>query len=403
MNNIKIHEKYQPLWTSDSRFFIITGGRGSGKSYAVSLNLNTSTYEPGYKTLFTRYTLTSANVSIIPEFVEKIDLMQKADDFRITKDEIINLTTNSSIMFRGIRTSSGNQTAALKSINGLTTWVLDEAEELMDEQTFDKIQRSVRMKGKRNRIIIVMNPTTKDHFIFKRFFEGMKVEPGWNGTKDNVTYIHTTYEDNIDNLSQDFMVDVLDMKRRRPDIYEHEILGGWKEKADGVVFTNWGIGKYVQLERTCYGQDFGFSDDPTTLVQCSLDIKGRKLYVRECYGGTGLVTRDIARKNRNECGYGLIMCDSAEPRLIQELRGLGCNMQAVKKKHGSIISGIAMLQDLDIIVDPTSTNIIKELNNYAWQDGKEKPIDKHNHYIDAIRYAMTRLHTRKSFGKYVLR
>ncbi len=403
MSSIKIHEKYQPLWTSDARFFIVTGGRGSGKSFAVSLNLNTSTYEEKCKTLFTRYTLTSANVSIIPEFVEKIDMMDKSGDFRITKDEIINLTTNSSIIFRGIRTSSGNQTAALKSINGLTTWVLDEGEELLDEPVFDKIQRSVRMKGKRNRIIVVMNPTTKDHFIYKRFFESRGVEPGWNGTKDNVTYIHTTFEDNMENLSKDFIMDVQDMKLRRPDIYEHEILGGWKEKADGVIISNWRVGDFVQLERMCYGQDFGFSEDPTTLVEVSLDLKGRRLYVREVYSGTGLTTQDIARKNNRETPYGLIMCDSAEPRLIQELRSLGCNVHPVKKKHGSILSGIAMLQDLEVIVDPSSTGIIKELNNYAWHDNGVKPIDKYNHFIDAIRYALTKLYTRRNFGKYALR
>ena len=142
MTEIKIHEKYQPLWTSKNRYFVVTGGRGSAKSFSVALRLLHLTYEKGEKILFTRYTLTSAYASIIPEFIEKIDMMEANSDFKITKDEIINLTTGSSIMFKGIRTTSGNQTAALKSLTGITAFVLDEAEELVDEAIFDKIDFS---------------------------------------------------------------------------------------------------------------------------------------------------------------------------------------------------------------------------------------------------------------------
>ena len=115
MEQIQLHPKYQNLFHSKSRYFLITGGRGSGKSFSVSVWLLLLTYEEGHKVLFTRYTMMSAHTSIIPEFIEKIDLMDVHSDFRITKDEIINLTTKSSIIFKGIRTSSGNQTAALKA------------------------------------------------------------------------------------------------------------------------------------------------------------------------------------------------------------------------------------------------------------------------------------------------
>lgn len=381
----------------------MTGGRGSGKSFAVALFLNTITYEAGHKILFTRYTLTSANVSIIPEFVEKIEMMGRMDDFRITRDEIINLTTGSSIMFKGIKTSSGNQTAALKSIQGVTTFVLDEAEELIEEELFDKIDLSVRSQTKQNRVIIIMNPATKEHWIYRRFFEDNKVEAGSNLIKENCTYIHTTYEDNKENLPDSFLSRVFEMKIKRPDKYEHQILGGWLEKAEGVILSNWKVGDFIPLERMCYGQDFGFSEDPTTLVKCSLDLEGRKLYVKEVYGKRGLTTREIARKNLQYAGNSLIMADSAEPRLISEIKSMGVNVQAVKKKHGSILSGIAMLQDLEIIVDRNSTEIIKELNNYVWHDNNERPVDKFNHYIDAIRYALTKLYVKRNFGRYILR
>ncbi len=170
MNNLKLNDKYSPLFTAKSRYFVCTGGRGSGKSFGVALFLLNLTYEEGHKVLFTRYTLTSANTSIIPEFIEKIDLMNVHSDFRITKDEIINLKTGSSIMFKGIRTSSGNQTAALKSLNGVTTFVVDEAEELMEEDVFNKIDFSIRSQNKQNRCILILNPATKEHWIYQRYF-----------------------------------------------------------------------------------------------------------------------------------------------------------------------------------------------------------------------------------------
>ena len=135
---LELNNKYNGLF-SDSRYFVVTGGRGSGKSFSINSFLLALTYEVGHVILFTRYTLTSAHVSIIPEFIEKIELINRFQDFHITKDEIINLRTGSKILFKGIKTSSGQQTANLKSLSGVTTWVLDEAEELTDESVFDKI------------------------------------------------------------------------------------------------------------------------------------------------------------------------------------------------------------------------------------------------------------------------
>jgi len=88
---IKINPKYN-LLGSDSRYFIISGGRGSGKSYSINSFLLLLTYESGHIILFTRYTLTSAHISIIPEFIDKIDTAGLNNDFYITKDEIVNIS-----------------------------------------------------------------------------------------------------------------------------------------------------------------------------------------------------------------------------------------------------------------------------------------------------------------------
>jgi len=186
-NNIVLSTKFVPLFKNKSRYFVVTGGRGSSKSFTITLFLLQLTYEKGHKILFSRYTLISANASIIPEFIEKIDLMDVHKDFRITKDEIINLTTGSSIMFKGIKTSSGNQTAALKSLSGVTTFVLDEAEELTDEATFSKIDLSIRHQTMTNRVILILNPTTKEHWIYKRFFMMKNIKAASNIEHEDTT------------------------------------------------------------------------------------------------------------------------------------------------------------------------------------------------------------------------
>jgi phage terminase large subunit len=331
--------------------------------------------------------MTSAHLSIIPEFQEKIDLMQLNELFEVTKSEIKNKQSNSEIIFKGIRTSSGDQTANLKSLQGVTTWVLDEAEELTDESTFDKINLSIRQKGKQNRVILILNPSTKEHWIYKKFFEERGVQEGFNGIKDDVTYIHTTYEDNLDNLDQSFINEILRIKETNPQKYKHQILGGWLNKAEGVVFNNWRIDNFEEVGTVIFGQDFGFSIDPTTLIKVSIDKSKKRIYAKEYLYKASLTTSDIYHENLRYCNKSLIVADSAEPRLIQELKNRGLNIKGIKKP--TIIERIALVQDYELIVDSESSNLIKELNNYVWHDKKSQtPIDDYNHLLDALGYAV---------------
>lgn len=389
------------MFENETRYFIVTGGRGSSKSFGVGTFTNLLSFEQGHKILFTRQTMTSAHLSIIPEFQEKIDLMQLNEMFEVTKSEIRNKQSNSEIIFRGIRTSSGDQTANLKSLQGVTTWILDEAEELTDETTFDKINLSIRQKGKQNRIILILNPATKEHWIYKRFFEERGVQEGFNGIKDDVTYIHTTYEDNIDNLDQSFINEILRLKETNPQKYKHQILGGWLNKAEGVVFTNWRIDKFEEVGTIVFGQDFGFSVDPTSLIKVSIDKSKKRIYAKEYLYKTSLTTSDIYNENIRYCNRSLIVADSAEPRLIQELKSRGLNIKGIKKP--TIIERIALVQDYELIVDSESTNLIKELNNYVWHDKKSQtPIDDYNHLLDALGYAVWDLigNSRKSISDF---
>ncbi len=213
-------------------------------------------------------------------------------------------------------------------MQGVTTWVIDEAEELVGENVFDTIDMSVRQKGIANRVIMIMNPTTKEHFIYQKFFETRGVQEGSNISKDDTTYIHTTYLDNSENLSESFLKQVENIKQRRPEKYKHQILGGWLSKAEGVIFSNWEVGEFKRVGTSVYGQDFGFSVDPTTLVETNVDKANKKIYLRLHLYKPNLTTSQIHQVNEKVAGTSLIIADSAEPRVIKRTK-------AKRTKHNS--------------------------------------------------------------------
>ena len=391
--------KYKDLYTTDKRYILITGGRGSGKSFEVSTFLNLLTYEQNHRVLFTRYTMTSANLSIIPEFIEKIDLLDVGNHFEVTNNAIVNNQTGSDIIFKGIKTSSGTQTANLKSLQGVSTWTLDEAEELQEESIFDKIDLSIRRKDVNNRIILVMNPSTKEHWIYQRWFEGHTKNIEIEGvqvpisTHPDICHIHTTYLDNVSNLSESYLNQIERIKSINNHKYKHIVLGGWLDKAEGVIFDNWREGDFDESLPYIFGADFGYVTDPSTLIKVAVDNKSMKLYVHELLHKQGLSTDELAREYKKHCSdKDLIIADNAEPRLIAELWDKKFNINPCQKGKDSVKNGIAKMQDYEIIVTHSSHNIKKELNNYAWHDKKSNtPQDNWNHTIDAIRYAFTDL------------
>nr|DAG14742.1 MAG TPA: terminase large subunit [Caudoviricetes sp.] len=395
-------EIYHPLYEDKEKFIIlITGGRGSGKSFNASTFIERLTFEmtPAEKIvhqiLYTRYTMVSAGMSIIPEMMEKIDLDGTTKYFKTTKTDIVNKMTKSRIMFRGIKTSSGNQTAKLKSIQGITTFVCDEAEEWTSEDEFDKIMLSIRKKGIQNRIIIIMNPCDSNHFIYKKYIEkthklveidGVQVQIS---THPNVLHIHTTYFDNLENLSPEFLKEVEDIKVSNPEKYGHVVIGRWADVAEGAVFKKWGIVKEFPQEckKVGIGQDFGFTNDPSAAVRCG--IIDNRLYVDELFYETDMLSSAIA--NRLKPFSMKVFADSQDPRLIQEIKNRGVNIYPVDKFPGSIKAGIDKIKDMEFFVTERSYNIITELRKYVWDKDKDgnyinEPVDEYNHLMDAIRY-----------------
>lgn len=389
---MKFNKKLKPLFNppENVRYIIVTGGRFSSKSYSASTAVCSLINNENRKALYTRYTLTSAKDSIIPEFSEKIDLLGLSSYYQEKQDRITGVG-NREVVFKGLKTSSGNQTAKLKSLKGFSIFVLDEAEEENDETAFDKINLSIR-EPVQNLAILILNPTTKEHWIYKRFFESKGVKAGFNGVKDNVCYIHTTYLDVIEHVPKDFLYEVEDLKKTNPKKYNHVIMGGWLEKADGVIFDKWEYGDFPDTQNYIYGMDFGFFPDPDVLVKVSLDAKRKLLFVKQVFEANNKGTEELGRLIKTHKKDGkVIVADSAEKRLISDIRKYA-NVQPCEKGAGSILEGIKLMQDFKIIVDPSSTEIGTEFNNYCWSDKKSGvPIDAYNHRIDAIRYAVRKL------------
>ncbi len=390
---ITLLPQYKKL-SSLKRYKVCTGGRGGGKSFHASLRVLFKTYKKGEVILYTRYVMDNAYDSIIPEFKEKIEMLGCDDHFTITKKDIVNKLTGSRILFRGIKTSSGNQTAKLKGIKGLTGWYCDEGEEMPLESEFDKIDNSIRVKGVNNEVVLILNPSDTDHWIYKRWFESGKLE--------NTEYIHTTYLDNLENLSKSFIDIAESMRIENPSKYNKIYLGEWQGVAD-IVFED-GYKVYNEelegYDWKVFGGDFGFTDDPTTNIQVIKN--GNKLYLMQKVWQTGLRNNQIAESIKdNGDNLELHIFDSAEPKSIKDLRSNNCNVIGAKKGADSVNYGIQKLKEFDIFIHKDSKDLQVEWNRYKWKrdiktggflrnaKGKRIPEDKNNHGIDAVRYVIT--------------
>jgi len=238
--DVDISEKFEPLQRLLNGEFplvdtvIITGGRYSLKSYSVAIFSVMALAWHGWNTLYTRYTNSSIVDSIKPGLTDKVALLGLTD---IIKDTASHLEYKGNrIAFKGIKPGSGQQTANLKGFEGFNCFVNDEAEELPDLKTFKKIFYSIRETEKRNLSILILNPTTKEHWIFQEFFEKKGLEGGDNCIVDNVMYIHSSYLDcTLDKMPANILADYERMKEEDPKEYDNIVMGGWIQEPEGVL------------------------------------------------------------------------------------------------------------------------------------------------------------------------
>ena len=406
-SDIQLNRKYSPLLypIEGVRYYLITGGRGSAKSFAISTAANLRTYNPNtHNILFARYSMVSADISIIPEFTEKMDLLDDRCDFDVKRDEIGNTTKEgggSRIFFRGILQSRKNNDARLKSVQDVTLFILDEAQELTDEKQFDTIDLSIRTATAKCEVWLVLNPTDVNHWIYRRFFKEPGVPDDFNGVVGDVCYIHTTWLENRDHLDPSFIAQAEKMQARDPDKYRNIFLGYWQRFDEAVIFTTWKQNKDA-ARLTCrgdcwYGVDWGFSNDPTAVVRCWYDSDTGTVYVCQVCYLRGLLIGQIAqiiRADMQKCdnASALIYCDPARPEHIAELRRV-YNLNAVQGTNRDKASRVDWLKGCSITF--WGNDIEAERSGYLYLPSPKDPEqltnipqDGNDHLMDAINYGV---------------
>lgn len=396
-NPIALNSKYQSLGTFNTRYCYVYGGRGSGKSFAVALYLASLTYEAGHKILFTRYTITSASKSIIPEFQEKLELSGNAHHFNVTRNSIINTMTGSEIIFAGIKTSSGNQTASLKSLQGITTWVYEEFEEHPDEESFDTIDLSIRHASMQNRVILISNALHKSSWQYDRFF---------NREKD-ITYIYTTYKDNRKNLNKNFLK-IADRTRNENILkYNKNFLGQHYEDNDNALWK-WSLIKrkqidYEELDRIVVAVDPAVTSDKnsdeTGIVVCA--IKNNLGYVLD--DRSGVYTPNewanvvISLYNQYKADRVIGEVNNGGDLIETILRQANKNVsyKAVRASRGKATRAepVVNLYEQDMIYHTKSFPEL-ELQMTTWNPNKSKSPDR----IDALVWGFTELLLKNNSG-----
>jgi len=393
--NIYLSKPYEELWRFKTRYAYLSGGRGSGKSFAVALFVAYLSYKPGNKILFTRYTITSASKSIIPEFVEKLELGGLTNDFHITRDSIVNKTSGVEILFSGIKTSSGNQTANLKSLQGITTWVYEEFEEHPDEESFDTIDLSIREEKTQNRVILISNALHKESWQYKRFF----------AEAQDTTHIYSTYQDNRENLNEQFLKMADWTKVNRPDKYAKNFLGEHYEDSDQALWS-WDLINQEpapELDRIVVAIDPAVTSnknsDETGIVVAGK--KGNRGYVLEDRSGTyspnewAQIAVSLYQKYKADRVIGEV--NNGGDMIEQILRQVDktVSYKAVRASRGKVTRAepIVSLYEQGLVFHGKKLPEL-ELQMTTWNPGKNESPDR----IDALVWALSELMLKNNTG-----
>ena len=204
----------------------------------------------------------------------------------------------------------------------------------------------------------------------------------------------STYKDNPF-LEQKVVDEIESLKRKNFSLWQ--IYGlGQQAQVEGLVFRN--VEVVERIPETGYrrrhflGMDFGYTNDPTAIIDVLIEEESKTLYLDELCYRTSMLTSDIVAELKPQ-GQVKVISESADPRLVQEIYRAGINIHPVVKYQGSVEAGLTKMQEYKLVITKRSTNLIKEFRNYTYSQDKEgkwlnTPIDVWNHGIDAIRYVV---------------
>jgi phage terminase large subunit len=387
---------YGTFWRYKGRYRVCKGSRASKKSKTTALDFITKIMEhPQANLLVIRKVGATLKNSCYTELKWAVHRLGVDAWWRFTLSplEATYLPTGQKIYFRGL-----DDPLKITSITvdvGCLCWMwLEEAYEITKEEDFNMLDESIRgevPEGLYKQITITFNPWNEHHWLKKRFFDA---PPDPDILAMTTNYLCNEWLDEADKRVFERM------REQNPRRYAVAGLGNWGI-VDGLVYENWKEEAF-DLEEvrkrpgvvSAFGLDFGYTNDPSTLFCGLLDKDNKRLFVFDEMYQKGLSNKAIY-DTVNEMGYGKerITADSAEPKSIDELKGLGLRVKAAKKGKDSIQNGIQWIQDLEIIIHPKCVNFLTEISNYTWDQDKfgnklNVPIDDFNHLMDAMRYAL---------------
>ena len=376
----KITSKTYQLWY-DKKNFIFQGGQGAGKTYSLLAMLIDLALWKKMEIIIASEELTKMRRTVIKDFTSILSKVGRFDSNSFRMGTEYTFGNGSVISFIGLDKDDVGK--------GLRCDILyiNEA----NKTSYDKVHELISRAKRR---IFDYNPNTI--FWIDEYFKGRKD-----------THLEIlTFQDN-EALSDSERETILDYKVRgfiNPNLEnydtEHNIKSefwankwrvyglGLTGKIDGLIYTDWKIGKFDETLPYRFGLDFGFSNAPDAMVKLAVDEKRSIIYLEEKMYQNGQSTDQlISRLKTIVKPNELILADSAEPRLINDLRK-HFNIQPTKK--WKIVERIKKMQSYQLVVTPNSKNLITELENYTWHDKKsETPIDAFNHLLDSAGYSLT--------------
>lgn len=394
-----IGKGYKAFWNFRGRYRVCKGSRASKKSKTTALwYVYHMMKHPAANLLVIRKTERTLKTSCYTELKWAVHRLQVDHLWKFTLSplEATYKPTGQKIYFRGL-----DDPLKITSITvdvGCLCWGwIEEAYEITREDDFRMLDESIRGEvpaGLFKQWTITFNPWNEHHWLKKRFFDA--------APNPNILAMTTNYMCN-EWLDASDIAMFEDMKHSNPRRYAVAGLGGWGI-VDGLVYERWReeafdpqsdeFRKAHPSAVSVFGLDFGYTNDPSTLFCGLYDKVTRQLFVFDEMYEKGLSNKRIAEKVQ-AMGYGKeqITADSAEPKSIDELKGLGLRVKPALKGKDSVQSGIQWIQDLEIIIHPRCVNFLTEISNYTWDTDKfgnklNVPIDDFNHLMDAMRYAL---------------
>ena len=378
------------MFVDQSRYQIIWGGAGSGKSHMVARKILyrlLKEKDTKHNFLVIRKVDRTIKRSVFTLIRNIINAWGLASEFAVNlTDKTITYTpTGAQIMFSGL-----DDVEKLKSIEGVTSIWAEEATELSQE---DFEQLDLRLRGNTGalkQIILTFNPISEQHWIKKVFFD----DP-----IDGVFTLKTTYLDNAF-IDDEYKMVMENKRKTNPRYYGIYALGNWGT-AEGLVFSRV-TQRLIRAEEIAgleciQGLDFGYTNDPTAWHQSYIDTANKRIFVYDGFYEKGLSNAEIAEAIKENLAHKRkTVADSSEPKSIDYIKMKGVSIEGAAKGKDSVNAGIDFLLEYEIIVNVHLVEFMTEFNNYAWDKNKKdgsalnKPCDDFNHFIDALRYSVER-------------